>query len=252
MDPYLEPHWLDVHTKLVAYAADALNTVLPDDLIARTEERIEADDPEIPSTVSPDVAVLETAGLARMGVATHGGQQWAPFRLIVEEEPVTERSVEIRESGTGKLITVIEFVSPSNKAWRGLKAFIGKRTSLLDAGVSFVEIDLTRSGDWRGLLQPQRPSVAMTTAYRAVSRVVSDPGAAHLQPIDIRSPLPVLPIPLRDNEAPAHLPLQSLIDQAYRNGRYAQTIDYSKSPVPPLSEEDAAWADSLLRSAGKR
>ena len=29
MDPYLEPHWPDVHTKVVTYAADELNTRLP-------------------------------------------------------------------------------------------------------------------------------------------------------------------------------------------------------------------------------
>jgi hypothetical protein len=30
------------------------------------------------------------------------------------------------------------------------------------------------------------------------------------------------------------------------------TIDYTKPPEPPLVEEYAAWADLLLRSAGKR
>jgi len=40
MDPYLEAHWLDVHSRLVAYAADALNEVLPETLVARMEERV--------------------------------------------------------------------------------------------------------------------------------------------------------------------------------------------------------------------
>ncbi|WP_231636734.1 MULTISPECIES: DUF4058 family protein [Planktothricoides] len=29
-------------------------------------------------------------------------------------------------------------------------------------------------------------------------------------------------------------------------------IDYGLSPVPPLSEADAAWADGLLREKGLR
>src|SRR5579871_513996 len=104
MDPYLEPQWLDVHTKLVAYAADALNSLLPDDLIARTEERvgIETDEPELPATVSPDVSVFETVGSQGVRGSTYGGRQLAPFRLVAAEEPVTERSVEIRESDSDK------------------------------------------------------------------------------------------------------------------------------------------------------
>jgi hypothetical protein len=74
MDPYLEAHWRDVHTKLVAYTADAMNRILPEDLAAESEEHV--------------------------SVASDDG---------------TERSVRIIESGTQRLITVIEFISPSNK-----------------------------------------------------------------------------------------------------------------------------------------
>jgi hypothetical protein len=60
MDPYLEPHWLDIHTKLVAYSADALNVVLPQSLIARTEERIAiASEADEPHQLAPDVRVFE-------------------------------------------------------------------------------------------------------------------------------------------------------------------------------------------------
>jgi len=198
---------------------------LPEDLVARIEERvgIEAEDSELPPAVSPDVA----------------------------PEPLTQRWVEIREEPGEKLVTVIEFVSPT-KTRKGLKSFVKKRKSLLAAGVNVVEVDLTRSGDWHRMLLPQRPPKGATAVYRAVTRVASEPDIAYLEPIDIRKPLPVLRIPLRESEEPIDLPLQALIDQAYRNGRYAQTIDYSKPPVPPLDEEDAAWADSLLRCAGKR
>jgi hypothetical protein len=40
MDPYLEPHWLDVRTSLVAATRRALNVDLPSDLVARVEERV--------------------------------------------------------------------------------------------------------------------------------------------------------------------------------------------------------------------
>jgi hypothetical protein len=34
MDPYRERHWRDVHTRLIAYTADALQEQLPDNLVA--------------------------------------------------------------------------------------------------------------------------------------------------------------------------------------------------------------------------
>jgi hypothetical protein len=43
MDPYLETHWLDVDTALIAESRRSLNRSLPDGLVARAEERIAID-----------------------------------------------------------------------------------------------------------------------------------------------------------------------------------------------------------------
>src|SRR5207302_3594168 len=59
MDPYLEPHWLDVHTSLVSGARDALNQRLPDDLIASAEERVAVEGEEADRLWGPDVQVFE-------------------------------------------------------------------------------------------------------------------------------------------------------------------------------------------------
>ena len=45
--------------------------------------------------------------------------------------------------------------------------------------------------------------------------------------------------------------LQAILEQCYRNGGY-DDIDYRGEPDPPLSAEDAAWADTLMRETGKR
>jgi hypothetical protein len=39
MDPFLEQHWRDVHHNLITFAQGELNAHLPEDLIARVEER---------------------------------------------------------------------------------------------------------------------------------------------------------------------------------------------------------------------
>jgi len=55
--------------------------------------------------------------------------------------------------------------------------------------------------------------------------------------------------PATDADVP--LDLQALITQVYRQGRY-DDIDYTVPPLPPLDPDDTAWADELLRAAGKR
>ena len=60
-----------------------------------------------------------------------------------------------------------------------------------------------------------------------------------------------LPIPLRPSEEDIVLQLQPLIDDCFRDGRYHH-IHYQVEPTPRLGEEDAAWADSILRESGRR
>jgi hypothetical protein len=252
MDPYLEAHWLDVHTKLVAYSADALNTALPEELIARTEERVAIESDSELRSISPDVRVFSAAIPDLTEPSAEGGIALAPYRLVAVE-PITERFIEIIDTNGERLVTVVEFVSPTNKRGKGLDAFVQKREELLSGGVNIVEIDLTRSGDWQELLLPQICRGKLVSTYRAVIRVPQDPQAAYLYPISLRTPLPAIKIPLRKDETPVELALQPLLDQAYQNGRYARTLNYSRPPEPPLDAESAAWADALLRGeAGKR
>jgi hypothetical protein len=46
--------------------------------------------------------------------------------------------------------------------------------------------------------------------------------------------------------------LRALLNGVYDISGYDLVIDYSREPEPPLSEVDAAWADSLLRERGLR
>ncbi len=250
MDPYLERHWLDVHTKLVTYAADALNIRLPSDLIARTEERIAIEsDANEPDQLAPDVRVLEAVGAESQFPSPGGATASAPYRLVALIEPVTERFIEIIEATGERLVTVIELVSPTNKRGKGLENFKEKREKLLAGNVNFVEIDLVRTGDWRKLLRPHSTPKGVRSPYRATVRATNDPNAVYYYPISLRHPLPAIKIPLRRDEQPVELQLQPLIEQAYVNGRYGRTLDYKKPPDPPLEADDAAWSDALLKAA---
>ena len=48
---------------------------------------------------------------------------------------------------------------------------------------------------------------------------------------------------------PQDLAGQGLLDHAYSAGRY-HTLDYTAPLSTPLSAEDAAWAEMLVRGAG--
>lgn len=251
MDPYLEPHWLDVHTKLIAYAADELNRVLPENLVARTEERIAVKSGENGTrSVGPDVRVFAAASAGVTAPASGAAVVVeAPFTLVLEADPVTERFIRIVDRD-GRLVTVVEFISPGNKRGDGLETYREKRGDLLSAGVNFVEVDLVRQGDWRGLLRPHVcPPEALST-YRATVR--TPPGTvAYLFPIPLDRPIPDVPVPLRPGDAKVMLPLQRLVQQVYANGRYGQTIDYRRPCEPPLQGGEAERAERLLRDAGR-
>ncbi len=61
MDPYLEAHWRDVHSRPIIYSCDQLQSRLPSDLRARVEERVLIDSPPAaPRAAYPDVRVVET------------------------------------------------------------------------------------------------------------------------------------------------------------------------------------------------
>jgi hypothetical protein len=255
MDPYLEQHWLDVHSRLVIYACDQLQGLLPTDLVARVEERVYLEKEGIPDrSVFPDVRVVERGSRGGTAVATKPNLDLAePLIVEFHDEPITETFIKILDARTGnQVITVIEFVSPTNKMpGAGYRMYRRKQRELKKAGVTLVEIDLIRGGR-RVLSVPLgRIRFKDRTRYQAIVRRGWQWHRAEVYPLPLHKRLPVIPIPLRQTDSDARLNLQALIELCYQNGRY-DDIDYSEDPDPPLEGHDAEWADSLLREAGKR
>src|SRR5437667_4563809 len=111
MDPYLEAHWRDVHARLVIYASDALQAVLPRSLRARVEESVLLETPKGlgDHPLFPDVRVVEYTEKRSLETRTATGTAVAE-PLLVDTEPdlLTETFLEIidRESGN-RVVTVI-------------------------------------------------------------------------------------------------------------------------------------------------
>jgi len=253
IDPWMQTAWSDVHTLLIAYVRDALSDELPDDLLARAEENISLCGPDDGERGRrADVAVVEPE-------AWKSGRRplWTPSDdpeladrvaepVVIEVDEVVNRWVEIR-SAKGRLITVIEVTSPSNKTPGGRSDFEHKIRTYLEGGVNVMEIDLVRGGesarDRRGGKWPREScGVVVNRAW--------DPRHCEVYPCPLREPLPAVRVPLRPEEPDAALDLQPLIDRCYERGRYWM-LPYDEVLSPPLAEEDLDWARGRLREAGR-
>lgn len=71
-------------------------------------------------------------------------------------------------------------------------------------------------------------------------------------PIRLRDRLPWIRIPLKLADSDAVLDLQEAVNQANDIGPYPDRLGYDQAPIPPLSLEDATWADGILKQAGLR
>lgn len=252
MNPYLEDHWQDLDTRLTMYAADQLQEKLPSDLVARAEEQIAIDEDGHKRVLRPDVKVVEPAKLHEPAPAYAAGTgditPATPFVVLLE--PDVHRWVQILDAG-GRLVTVIEVLSPKNKSDEGQAAYRRRQRNYISAGVNLVEIDLLRKGE-RVLSVPlsEIPDSAWTPYMVCVYRA-PDQDQREIYPIKLRERLPAIRVPLRSTDPDAVLDLQPLVDQAFERGRY-WLMDYQRDLQPSLANTDADWADALLKKAGLR
>jgi hypothetical protein len=256
MDPYLEAYWGDVHTSLMVYARNQINAQLPDELQARVQEVLGGEiEDEAWRTVYLDVRAVEErdAWPGETQQATAVIDVAEPCVLLLEDEPRTERHLEIVDtSDGGRVVTAIEVLSPANKVGRaGRKAYRCKQREFLDAGVNLVEIDLIREGEFVMAAPKDHIPRDYRTPYLVCIRRADQLGRVEIYRAPLRERLPNIPIPLREGDKDVVLRLQPLIDDCYRDGRYHR-IDYRVEPRPRLDEDDTRWADELLRQQKRR
>jgi hypothetical protein len=257
MDPYLEAHRRDVHTRLIIYASDARQGVLPGALRARVEERVLLETPEGlgDHPLFPDVRVVEYTSKRGLETRPAAGVALAePLLIQAEAEPATEPFLEIidRESGN-RVVTVIEFLSPSNKS-PGLnrELYLRKQREVCSSDANLVEIDLNRFGTHTLAFPLAHLKPPGRTAYMASVRRATQRRMAEVYPMPLWERLRVVKVPLRPGDADVLLDLQALVEQCYRNGAYEGTLNYAADPDPPLFGADEDWANDWLYQKGLR
>jgi hypothetical protein len=252
MDPYLESpyQWQSIHPQLVAGLPAVIEPGLPERYAVSVEEHVYLTVPgDTLRLRRPDAMGLD---LEREPAAGGGATTTVPRAIevvVAEEEPAREYYLTIQDlEAADEVVTVIEVLSPTNKLpGPGRDEYLSKRGAVLASRTNLVEIDLLRYG-------PRMPAAGAPAGYQyeiLVRRGAAHP-RAHLLPFSVREPIPPFPLPLRPGDAEPPVDLAPALASIYRTNRLSRRIDYRRPPEPPLSPEDEAWADTLLRERGVR
>jgi len=257
MDPYLEQAWRDVHHSLCTYARDDIQAQLGGEFVARVDERLVVEQaPLATRSVYGDVRVAQrsTPRPSRPIAPASGVALAEPITIELSDEKATEGYIQIIDVRTGgRVVTVIEFLSTTNKLpGPDQNLYRRKRLELEKAGVSLVEINLLRAGPFIATFPESLLRTEQRTPYYAIVHRGWAGPCYQYYPMPLRDRLSAISIPLRESDPAVALDLQSLIDRVYRNGAHDVEIDYANDPEPPLDAQAASWADQVLIEAGLR
>lgn len=254
MDPWLERStvWPGFHEMLIVKAVEVLQPLLRSrGYYVDIGERVWLAEPG--RGVLPDDVTLQPshplAGASGYGVILTVDE---PVRIARAPVEVREGYLEIFDTLGHQLVTGLEFLSPTNKSHRkGRRLYRRKQAELRRTGVHLVEIDFLRRG--RHVLDvPQETVDGLRPWDYFVNLVRRGSDEYEVYPIKLRDRLPRIRIPLKSEDDDAVLDLQEVFDRSYEIGPYPERLNYSAPPSPPLNDQDAAWADELLKSKGLR
>ena len=263
MDPWLESRkfFPDLHGRFIGELSAALNAVIPPPYYTAIGTRvvIEGDFPD--RYVEPDVDVLKPAGANGShgpagggGVATAGAVEVSPVTVHVPRDESTEWLLEVRTGdGDEQLVTTIEVLSRENKraGSAGRAEYVRKQREMRERGVNMVEIDLLRAGRHTTAV-PLHAAVGATGGfdYHVCVYRPDRPEDLQVYPIRIPQRLPHVAVPLSPGAGDVKVNLQDVLDRCYDVGLYARRTNYADPSDPPLTPDQQAWADGILREKG--
>lgn len=255
MDPYLEgSEWTSFHAELGIEIVRQLVPKLAPKYIIRPIRCFVMDMPDEIAIVStrcdtyPDVGVYRAKEAAATYETASATLTMPPLPLqmvTIVPEKVPVLSLEIRDTAERGLVTAIEILSPANKRGDGYGEYMDKRRRILSSVTHLLEIDLLRKGKRVPMAQPLPDAPYFVFLSRAEKRPVVD-----VWPIQLDMRLPVVPIPLLEEDEDVPLDLQLIFDAVYETYRYDLALDYSRPLDVPLEGKWATWAAERLEAAG--
>ena len=215
MDPYLEDDalWPVFHHQLVMCLYQILLPGLVDRYRARVTQR-------------------------------HYVTEQALFTSVVREEH-HEDVVEIRQRNDGRLVTLVDVVSPANKtSAAGRAAYLERRREGKSAGANLVELDLVLQG--QPTLEYSRDGLPDWDYAVTVTRS-TQPERYEIYTATLQKRLPRFRLPLAADDRDTVLDLHTAFTRCYDQGGFAAKIDYRRDPSTALSGEDRQWLNEVLK-----
>lgn len=183
---------------------------------------------------------------ARVGTRSYTSEM--PLFTSILRETYTEEFIEIRNRTDGRLVTLVEVVSPANKTTpAGRTAYLDKRKESLVCRAGVVEIDLVLQG--KPTLTYSRDGLPEYDYAVTVTRSTA-PDRYEIYTATLQKRLPKFKVPLAPDDRDALLDLQSAFSRAYDIGNFAAQIDYNGS-LPPdvmVGDNNATWMNDLLKA----
>jgi hypothetical protein len=182
---------------------------------------------------------------ARVGTRAYVSEM--PLFTSVIREQYAEEFIEIRNRSDGKLVTLLEVVSPANKTTpAGRSAYLDARQAATAQRAGIVEIDLVMQG--KPTLTYSRDGLPEYDYAVTVTRANS-PDRYEIYTATLQKRLPKFKLPLAADDRDALLDLQAAFARAYDLGTFANQINYKAPPPPdvPLTDAYKTWAEELLK-----
>jgi len=171
------------------------------------------------------------------------------FTSIIRDQHV-EEFIEIRQRGDGRLVTLVDVASPTNKTTdEGRQAYLNKRAEGRAAGANLVEIDLILQGE--PLLDYSRDGLPDWDYAVTVTRA-AQPDRYEIYTSTLQKRLPRFRLPLASDDRDTVLDLQATFSRCYDQSGIGDQIDYARDPDVPLADDDRKWLDELLKQAKVR
>jgi Protein of unknown function (DUF4058) len=198
MDPYLEHPtlWPGMHNGLIAALQLFLAPQLRPRYYVAMEERLYITEPDQRVFVwRPDLAVVGHPEAETVLQPAPSASSVLTVQVPLPDE-VRETYLEVRETGTDDVVTVLEILSPTNKRLgRGRRLYDDKRMEMLASRTHLMEIDLVRAGEPMPII-----GHASASEYRIlVSRGNCRPNAT-LYAFGLPQPIPPFSLPLRPGD----------------------------------------------------
>ena len=174
----------------------------------------------------------------------HYVTEQALFTSVVREEH-HEDLIEVRQRNDGRLVTLVDVVSPANKTTgAGRAAYLDKRREGKGASANLVELDLVLQG--QPTLEYSRDGLPDWDYAVTVTRS-TQPERYEIYTATLQKRLPRFRLPLAADDRDTVLDLHTAFTRCYEQGGFAAKIDYTREPPAQVSDEDRRWVRDVVK-----